>query len=107
MHSTVQRLLGDARTNRTYLDTAARDRDLILAFEDDGSYTAWQSSVIVSTGTFSTQAHGLTWETDSYCEPGKREKGYISIDGQHPSGLGQQYAAELLAQMGYEPVTLP
>jgi hypothetical protein len=35
------------------------------------------------------------------------EKGLIFIDGSHLSGLGQQYTAELLAQMGYEPVTLP
>lgn len=36
-----------------------------------------------------------------------REKGYIDSDGEHPSELMGQYTAELLAQMGYEPVTPP
>jgi hypothetical protein len=36
-----------------------------------------------------------------------REKGYISNDGEHLSDLGSQYIAELLSQMGYEPVTAP
>ena len=35
------------------------------------------------------------------------EKGYISSDGEHLSELGVQYTADLLAQMGYEPVTPP
>jgi hypothetical protein len=33
-----------------------------------------------------------------------RTKGYIRSDGEHPSDLGCQYTAELLSQMGYEPV---
>lgn len=36
-----------------------------------------------------------------------REKGYILEDGEHPSQLGAQFTAELLSQMGYEPVTPP
>jgi len=36
-----------------------------------------------------------------------REKGYILADGMHLSELGCQYTAELLAQMGYEPVPPP
>lgn len=36
-----------------------------------------------------------------------REKGYISNDGVHLSDLGCQYTAELLSQMGYEPVSPP
>lgn len=36
-----------------------------------------------------------------------RKKGYIVSDGEHPSKLMGQYTAELLAQMGYEPVTPP
>ena len=40
-------------------------------------------------------------------EEDPREKGFISSDGEHPSELGAQYTAELLSQMGYEPVTPP
>ena len=36
-----------------------------------------------------------------------REKGYISSDGEHLSELGRQVTAELLSQMGYEPVSPP
>lgn len=36
-----------------------------------------------------------------------REKGYIRSDGEHPSDLASQYTAELLSQMGYEPVSPP
>ena len=36
-----------------------------------------------------------------------REKGYIVSDGEHPSDLAAQYTAELLSQMGYEPVPQP
>ena len=36
-----------------------------------------------------------------------REKGYIRSDGVHLSDLGSQYTAELLSQMGYEPVSPP
>jgi hypothetical protein len=36
-----------------------------------------------------------------------REKGYIRSDGNHPNTLGAQVIAELLAQMGYEPVPPP
>ena len=36
-----------------------------------------------------------------------REKGYIGSDGEHLSDLGVQYTAELLSQMGYEPVSRP
>jgi hypothetical protein len=36
-----------------------------------------------------------------------REKGYIVDDGQHPSPLAAQFTAELLSQMGYEPVSPP
>jgi hypothetical protein len=36
-----------------------------------------------------------------------REKGYIRSDGEHPSALASRYTAELLSEMGYEPVTLP
>jgi hypothetical protein len=35
------------------------------------------------------------------------EKGYITTDNRHPSALGAQVTAELLAQMGYEPVPAP
>ncbi|OGO35847.1 MAG: hypothetical protein A2W35_10595 [Chloroflexi bacterium RBG_16_57_11] len=36
-----------------------------------------------------------------------REKGYIRDDGEHPTELAGQFTAELLAKMGYEPLTLP
>jgi len=36
-----------------------------------------------------------------------REKGYIRSDGEHPSTLAGQYTADLLSQMGYEPVSPP
>ena len=36
-----------------------------------------------------------------------KEKGYIQSDGTHPSDLGAQVTAELLAQLGYEPVPQP
>lgn len=36
-----------------------------------------------------------------------RLKGYIDPDGEHLSDLGAQYTAELLAQLGYEPVEAP
>jgi hypothetical protein len=35
------------------------------------------------------------------------EKGYIRSDGTHPTDLAQQVTAELLAQLGYEPVPPP
>ena len=34
-----------------------------------------------------------------------REKGYIQSDGEHPSDLASRYTAELLSEMGYEPVS--
>jgi predicted dienelactone hydrolase len=36
-----------------------------------------------------------------------REKGYIQSDGEHPTELASQFAADLLSQMGYEPVSPP
>jgi len=36
-----------------------------------------------------------------------REKGYIHADGEHPSDLMNQFTAELLSRMGYEPVSQP
>ena len=36
-----------------------------------------------------------------------RLKGFILEDGEHPSGLGAQYMADLLADMGYDPVIPP
>ncbi len=36
-----------------------------------------------------------------------RQKGYIVSDGEHPSELANQTAAELLSKMGYEPVPKP
>jgi hypothetical protein len=36
-----------------------------------------------------------------------REKGYIVYDGEHPSELAGQHTAELLSEMGYEPVSWP
>jgi predicted dienelactone hydrolase len=34
-----------------------------------------------------------------------REKGYIHADGEHPSELASRFTADLLSQMGYEPVS--
>jgi hypothetical protein len=36
-----------------------------------------------------------------------REKGYIANDGEHPTDLMGQHTAELLAQLGYDPVIPP
>jgi predicted dienelactone hydrolase len=36
-----------------------------------------------------------------------REKGYIHADGEHPTELASQFTAELLSQMGYDPVSPP
>jgi hypothetical protein len=36
-----------------------------------------------------------------------REKGYIQVDGVHPSVLGGEYTADLLSKMGYDPVSPP
>jgi hypothetical protein len=36
-----------------------------------------------------------------------RQKGFTASDGEHPSELAAQYTAELLSQMGYEPVSPP
>ena len=36
-----------------------------------------------------------------------REKGLIIADGQHPSSLAAQFTAELLSQLGYEPIPEP
>ena len=36
-----------------------------------------------------------------------KEKGYLSSDGEHPSDLMGQYTAELLAEIGYDPVIPP
>ena len=36
-----------------------------------------------------------------------REQGYIVSDGEHPSELMAQYTAELLSQLGYDPVSPP
>jgi hypothetical protein len=38
-------------------------------------------------------------------EQDPRENGYIEADGQHPSALAGQFTAELLSQIGYEPVS--
>jgi hypothetical protein len=40
-------------------------------------------------------------------EEDPREKGLIDRDGEHPSELASQYTAELLSQMGYDPVRSP
>jgi hypothetical protein len=40
-------------------------------------------------------------------EEDPREMGYIASDGEHPSALMCQHIAELLSEMGYEPITLP
>lgn len=40
-------------------------------------------------------------------EEDPREKGYIVSDGEHPSDLAAQFTAELLSEMGYEPVPQP
>lgn len=48
---------------------------------------------------------------DAYNGPDRtndpREEGYIRSDGEHPSELMGQYTAELLSQMGYDPVSPP
>jgi hypothetical protein len=36
-----------------------------------------------------------------------REKGYIRSDGEHPTELASQFTADLLFQMGYDPVSPP
>jgi lysophospholipase L1-like esterase len=36
-----------------------------------------------------------------------RLKGYILEDGEHPSELGAKYMADLLADVGYDPVIPP
>jgi predicted dienelactone hydrolase len=36
-----------------------------------------------------------------------REKGYIRSDGEHPTELASQFTADLLSQMGYDPVLPP
>jgi len=36
-----------------------------------------------------------------------REKGYILADGEHPTELANEFTAELLSQMGYDPVSPP
>ena len=36
-----------------------------------------------------------------------RLKGFILEDGEHPSQIGAQYMADLLAGMGYDPVIPP
>jgi predicted dienelactone hydrolase len=36
-----------------------------------------------------------------------REKGYIRSDGEHPTELASQFTAELLSQMGFDPVSPP
>lgn len=40
-------------------------------------------------------------------EEDPREKGYIAGDGEHPSASMSRRTAELLSEMGYQPVTLP
>jgi hypothetical protein len=42
---------------------------------------------------------------DHNIDPG--QQGYIGGDGIHPNGLAQQYTAELLSKLGYEPVIPP
>jgi len=61
-----------------------------------------------------TPDYWFTWalrRLDAFNGPGHeedpREKGYIVSDGEHPSDLAAQYTAELLSQMGYEPVPQP
>ena len=45
----------------------AKDRDWVITFNDDGSFTSGFGEIAVS-GTFSIQANELTWETDSFCD---------------------------------------
>ena len=45
--------------------------------------------------------NGLSQEQDP------REKGFIMSDGEHPTALMGQYTAELLSEMGYDPVPPP
>jgi len=42
-----------------------------------------------------------------YHDEDPRQKGFIVGDGEHPSELAGQFTAELLSQMGYEPVPPP
>ncbi len=58
-------------------------------------------------------AHGIPFLSlyDAFNGPQHDEdpvqKGYIADDGEHPSALASQHSAELLARMGYAPVSAP
>jgi hypothetical protein len=47
-----------------------------------------------------------TWNGEDHLED-PREKGFTLDDDEHPSDLGVAYTVEMLAKLGYEPVTPP
>lgn len=88
---------------------------LVIPWEEQGVFEActecWenQSNAV----RLAAEAYGIPFlsRLDAFNGPDHhedpREKGYIVSDGEHPSDLAGQYTAELLSQMGYEPVSPP
>jgi hypothetical protein len=88
---------------------------LISPWNEHGVYEActecWEN--MSNAARLAAEAYGIPFlsRLDAFNGPNHdedpRQKGYIVSDGEHPSHLAAQFTAELLSQMGYEPVAEP
>jgi hypothetical protein len=88
---------------------------LISSWKENGIYeectTCWEN--LSDAARKAAEAYGIPFlaRLDAFNGPNHDEdpaaKGYITEDGEHPSVLGAQFTAELLGEMGYDPVPPP
>lgn len=88
---------------------------LVSPWKERGVFEActrcWEN--MSNAARLAAEAYGIPFlsRLDAFNDPNHvedpREKGYIVSDGEHPSDLAAQFTAELLSEMGYEPVPQP
>ncbi len=88
---------------------------LVVPWEKGGVFEActecWEN--MSDAAHSAAQAYGIPFlsRLDAFNGPSHdedpRQKGFIIRDGEHPSVLAAQFTAELLSQMGYQPVPEP
>ena len=88
---------------------------LVVPWEERGVFEActecWEN--MSDAGHSAAQAYGIPFLSrldafnGSNHDEDPRQRGFIIGDGEHPSVLAAQFTAELLSQMGYQPVPEP
>jgi hypothetical protein len=88
---------------------------LVVPWKEQGVFeactTCWEN--MSNAARLAAEAYGIPFlsRLDAFNGPNHdedpREKGYIVSDGEHPSDLAAAFTAELLSEMGYEPVPQP